>query len=122
MFFGGKGYLSLFALLTSSIRAPKTVFYNSDDVPKMPCCMLKRVETRTRHQLARPVHKALHRTLTVWGVDRRLFFLALPMVAQCSQFGVALSCQLSAVKIAFPPFCPSCLPAFLPFFLPLSRY
>jgi hypothetical protein len=24
---------------------------------------------------ARPVHKALHRTLTVWGVDRRLFFL-----------------------------------------------
>lgn len=28
---------------------------------------------------ARPVHKALHRTLTVWGVDRRLFFLALLM-------------------------------------------
>ena len=27
--------------------------------------------------VARPVHKALHRTLTVWGVDRRLFFLAL---------------------------------------------
>ena len=25
----------------------------------------------------RPVYKALHRTLTVWGVDRRLFFLAL---------------------------------------------
>jgi type IV secretory pathway TrbD component len=25
----------------------------------------------------RPVFKALHRTLTVWGVDRRLFFLAL---------------------------------------------
>ena len=24
-----------------------------------------------------PVYKALHRPLTVWGVDRRLFFLAL---------------------------------------------
>ena len=25
----------------------------------------------------RPVYKALHRALTIWGVDRRLFFLAL---------------------------------------------
>jgi type IV secretory pathway TrbD component len=25
----------------------------------------------------RPVYKALHRRLTIWGVDRRLFFLAL---------------------------------------------
>lgn len=31
--------------------------------------------------VARPVHKALHRALTVWGVDRRLFFLALLMGA-----------------------------------------
>ncbi|MGH9204305.1 MAG: VirB3 family type IV secretion system protein [Vicinamibacterales bacterium] len=31
--------------------------------------------------IVRPVHKALHRTLTVWGVDRRLFFLALLMGA-----------------------------------------
>ena len=31
--------------------------------------------------VARPVHKALHRTLTVCGVDRRLFFLALLMGA-----------------------------------------
>ena len=29
----------------------------------------------------RPVYKALHRPLTVWGVDRRLFFLALLMGA-----------------------------------------
>jgi type IV secretory pathway VirB3-like protein len=29
----------------------------------------------------RPVFKALHRPLTVWGVDRRLFFLALLMGA-----------------------------------------
>jgi type IV secretory pathway TrbD component len=31
--------------------------------------------------VARPVHKALHRTLTVCGVDRRLFFLSLLMGA-----------------------------------------
>src|SRR5687767_14074889 len=29
----------------------------------------------------RPVHKALHRPLTICGVDRRLFFLALMMGA-----------------------------------------
>jgi hypothetical protein len=29
----------------------------------------------------RPVFKALHRRLTVWGVERRLFFLALLMGA-----------------------------------------
>jgi type IV secretory pathway TrbD component len=29
----------------------------------------------------RPVHKALHRPLTVWGVDRLLFFVALLMGA-----------------------------------------
>lgn len=29
----------------------------------------------------RPVYKALHRPLTVWGVERRLFFLAMLMGA-----------------------------------------
>jgi type IV secretory pathway VirB3-like protein len=29
----------------------------------------------------RPVYKALHRRLTVWGVERRLFFLAMLMGA-----------------------------------------
>ena len=29
----------------------------------------------------RPVYKAMHRRLTVWGVERRLFFLALLMGA-----------------------------------------
>jgi hypothetical protein len=29
----------------------------------------------------RPVYKAIHRPLTVWGVERRLFFLALLMGA-----------------------------------------
>jgi type IV secretory pathway TrbD component len=33
------------------------------------------------HPTYRPVHKALHRPLTVCGVDRRLFFLALLMGA-----------------------------------------
>lgn len=31
--------------------------------------------------VARPVYKAVHRPLTIWGVDRRLFFLALLMGA-----------------------------------------
>ena len=30
----------------------------------------------------RPVYKALHRPLTVWGVDRRLFFLSLLLGAR----------------------------------------
>ena len=29
----------------------------------------------------RPVYKALHRPLTIWGVDRRLFFFALTLGA-----------------------------------------
>ena len=34
----------------------------------------------------RPVYKALHRPLTIWGVDRRLFFLSLLLgaAAACS--------------------------------------
>lgn len=47
-FFGGKDYLPLFAALTLSISARKTVFYNSALVPPMPGCVLKRFETRTR--------------------------------------------------------------------------
>lgn len=35
----------------------------------------------TTRPTIRPVFKALHRPLTVWGVDRRLFFLALLMGA-----------------------------------------
>ena len=29
------------------------------------------------HLTHRPVYKALHRPLTIWGVDRRLFFLSM---------------------------------------------
>jgi type IV secretory pathway TrbD component len=39
-------------------------------------------ESAVRHQPAhRPVYKAMHRRLTVWGVERRLFFLAMLMGA-----------------------------------------
>jgi hypothetical protein len=48
VFFGGKDYLPPFAALTSSINAPKTVFYNSAQMPQMRRCVLKRFETRTR--------------------------------------------------------------------------
>jgi hypothetical protein len=46
--FGGKDYLPLFAALTSSISARKTVFYNSAQMPPMPGCVLKPFQTRTR--------------------------------------------------------------------------
>ena len=36
----------------------------------------------------RPVYRSLHRPLTVCGVDRRLFFLALLVGAGCLLFGV----------------------------------
>lgn len=35
----------------------------------------------TERPTYRPVYKALHRRLTVWGVERRLFFLAMLMGA-----------------------------------------
>ena len=39
-------------------------------------------ETTARTQpVHRPVYKAMHRRLTVWGVERRLFFLAMLMGA-----------------------------------------
>jgi type IV secretory pathway TrbD component len=51
----------------------------------------------------RVVYKALHRPLTVWGVDRRLFFLALlagvvafnlfySLLAGCLLFGALVAC------------------------------
>jgi len=48
VFFGCKGYLPLFESLTSSIRAPKTVFFNSAAAPEMPGHVLKRFDTRRR--------------------------------------------------------------------------
>ena len=37
------------------------------------------------------VYKALHRPLTVWGVDRRLFFLALMMAQPCLTCSIRFS-------------------------------
>jgi type IV secretory pathway TrbD component len=39
------------------------------------------VPTSSERPACRPVYKALHKRLTIWGVDRRLFFLALLMGA-----------------------------------------
>ncbi len=39
------------------------------------------VPTSPERPAYRPVYKALHKPLTIWGVDRRLFFLALLMGA-----------------------------------------
>ncbi len=47
-FFGGQDYLPLFSSLTESIRGRRTVFYNSAHRPRLPGCLLRRFETRTR--------------------------------------------------------------------------
>ena len=48
VFFGGKDYISLFCELTKSLKASKTVFFNSATPPDTPGCTLKRFVTRTR--------------------------------------------------------------------------
>jgi hypothetical protein len=48
LFFGGKDYLPLFCTLTSAIRSPKIVFYNSASAPQLKGCALRRLETTTR--------------------------------------------------------------------------
>ena len=48
VFLGGKDYLPLFCTLTSSVRALKTVFYNSSKCPSAAGYSFKRFETTTR--------------------------------------------------------------------------
>jgi hypothetical protein len=48
VFFGGKDYLQLFSSLTESVRARRTVFYNSARAPQLSGCALRRFETNTR--------------------------------------------------------------------------
>jgi len=48
VFFGGKDYVPLFCSLTSAVRAPKLLFYNSAQPPQAPGCLLERFETSTR--------------------------------------------------------------------------
>jgi type IV secretory pathway TrbD component len=43
--------------------------------------MMHRQTDASERPTYRPVYKALHRRLTVWGVERRLFFLAMLMGA-----------------------------------------
>ena len=43
--------------------------------------MIHRQTDTSERPTYRPVYKALHRRLTVWGVERRLFFLAMLMGA-----------------------------------------
>jgi hypothetical protein len=48
VFFGGKDYAPLFEELTRSVKALRTVFYNSDAPPAAPGCSLVRFRTTTR--------------------------------------------------------------------------
>jgi len=48
VFLGGKDYVSLFCALTSDMRGPRTVFFNSTTPPEAPGCALARYETRTK--------------------------------------------------------------------------
>jgi hypothetical protein len=45
VFFGGKEYLPHFAQLTASVKGTRTVFYNSNVVPNIPGCVLRRFDT-----------------------------------------------------------------------------
>ena len=47
----------------------------------------------------RPVYKALHRPLTIWGVDRRLFFLSLLLGAATFTGPLARSLALVAIVV-----------------------
>jgi hypothetical protein len=48
VFLGGKDYLPLFLRLTSHVRSPRTVFYNSANVPDAAGCHVVRFPTRTK--------------------------------------------------------------------------
>ena len=48
VFFGGKEYIPLFCSLTASIRAKKTIFYNSAREPHGPGCAIQRFNTTKR--------------------------------------------------------------------------
>jgi type IV secretory pathway TrbD component len=51
----------------------------------------------------RPVYRSLHRPMTVWGVDRRLFFLALLVGAATFNlfYSFLAGCLLFSVLYAF---------------------
>jgi hypothetical protein len=48
VFFGGKGYLTLFCALTDTVTAKRTVFYRSAHAPRVSGCELNRFLTDAR--------------------------------------------------------------------------
>lgn len=48
VFLGGKDYIPLFCSVTSAVRARKTVFFNSENLPDISGCQLRRFPTTTR--------------------------------------------------------------------------
>jgi hypothetical protein len=66
LFFGGKGYIDFFCRLTEGVKGQRYVYYNSNNPPNAPGCLLKKFATRTRtnwhYECAKTV-MATHRTL-----------------------------------------------------------
>ena len=48
VFFGGKDYVGLFCALTTGVKGPRHIFYNSANTPDAPGCVLRRFHTSTR--------------------------------------------------------------------------
>ena len=46
-------------------------------------------------RVAHPVHKSMNRTLTIWGAERRLFFVALLMGAVTFNFFASLAAGIT---------------------------
>jgi type IV secretory pathway TrbD component len=72
----------------------------------------------------RPVYKALHRPLTVCGVDRRLFFLALTMGAAAFNlfYSFVAGVLLFLALYVFARWCARRDPQMLPILLSSSRH
>ena len=49
VFFGSKGYVVQFCFLTRDLRRDKIVFYNAEEAPNAPGCVLKKFEGATRN-------------------------------------------------------------------------
>lgn len=48
IFFGGKDYVPLFCKLTGDITSNRTIFYNANEPPEAPGCVLERYPTTTK--------------------------------------------------------------------------
>jgi type IV secretory pathway TrbD component len=74
--------------------------------------------------VSRPVYKAVHRPLTIWGVDRRLFFLALLMGAAMFNlfYSLLAGILIFAVLYAFALWATTHDPQLLGILLSSSRF